>query len=95
MTDDEIKDNPIFAPPVSGEEFEHELEQFDHEDQETNQSDWTLSSRWHDLCMNSDEVNDRLCGEIMAHAVNEHSFHTCLARVLCLGLEIGYRLGSK
>lgn len=90
-----IEENPIFASPVSAEEFESELKKFREEDAESNTSDWTLAARWSDLIEGSEEVDSHIIEQIMAHAYGDSCLHTVAIRMLQLGLEIGYRLGSK
>ena len=89
------EDNPIFASPLSTEEFEYELAKFNDEDENKNESEWTLSARWADLIAESDEANSQINMQIMAHACGDNSLHGSLVRMLQLGLEIGYRLGTK
>lgn len=88
-------DNPLFLPPVSKEEFEEEFHKFDDEDMNQNDSCWTLHARWGDLVSECCHAHDNISMEIMGHASGEHTLYGCLARALQLGLEIGYRLGSK
>lgn len=89
------EDSPIFANPVSKEEFESELEKFYAEEELAADTGKTLSSRWVDLALQSEGIDCNVHSAIMDIAMNERSLHDSLYRILVLGLEIGYRLGSK
>jgi len=91
----DAQQSPMFADPVLFDEFESVLEEFYEEDTEANPTDWTLAARWGELLSSSPQAHEQIRMEIMEHANGDHSLHTVCVRMLQLGLEIGYRLGSK
>jgi hypothetical protein len=91
MTDD----NPIFANPVTSEEFENELMLFCEEEEIASDTEKTLASRWVDLTCTSEGADAAVHNANMEIATGSHNLHDALFRILNFGLEIGYRLGSK